>query len=407
MKTAFLIAYRYLFSKKKTNFINVISIFSLIGVAVGTMSLIIVLSVFNGLEHLIRSLYGSFDPEIKITAVKGKSFPVNSHFLNGLRNLEGVGEITEIVEDNALVRYKDKQLIVRLKGVGQNFTKQNKIDSMVIIGKSLLSTNATNTAIVGRGIQYRLGLTMDDFQFPLQIWYPRNKKSISLNPENAFNKDLLFPSGVFTIEKQYDDHFIFAPLAFAEKLMEYSGKRTALEVKAAPGFSVLDVQNRIKNHLGASFSVLNSDEQHASLLKAIKIEKMFVFLTFAFILAIASINIFFTLTLLAIEKQKDVSVLFSMGASRNFIKTIFLFEGGLIAFIGAGVGLLLGFIICWVQQTFKLISMGMKTSVIDAYPVLLDPKDFAITAGTVILITILSSYSPAHQASLVDIKAHL
>jgi lipoprotein-releasing system permease protein len=248
---------------------------------------------------------------------------------------------------------------------------------------------------------------MDDFQFPLQIWYPRNKKSISLNPENAFNKDLLFPSGVFTIEKQYDDHFIFAPLAFAEKLMEYSGKRTALEVKAAPGFSVLDVQNRIKNHLGASFSVLNSDEQHASLLKAIKIEKMFVFLTFAFILAIASINIFFTLTLLAIEKQKDVSVLFSMGASRNFIKTIFLFEGGLIAFIGAGVGLLLGFIICWVQQTFKLISMGMKTSVIDAYPVLLDPKDFAITAGTVILITILSSYSPAHQASLVDIKAHL
>ena len=407
MKTAFLIALRYLFSKKKTNFINVISNFSMIGVAVGAMSLIIVLSVFNGLEHLIRSLYGSFDPELKISAVKGKSFVVDSHFLNGLRNVEGVGEITEIIEDNALVKYKDKQLIIRLKGVGINFSKQNKIDSMVIIGRSFLSTNAKNKAIIGRGIQYRLGLSMDDEQFPLQIWYPKNKKAFGLNPETAFNKDLLFPTGVFTIEKQYDDNYIFAPISFVKSLMEYGNRRTSLELKTKPGYSVYDVQNKLKAHLGSSFSVLNSDEQHSSLLKAIKIEKMFVFLTFAFILAIASINIFFSLTLLAIEKQKDVSVLFSMGASRNFIKTIFMFEGGLIAIIGASIGLLFGFGVCWVQQTYKVISMGMKTSVIDAYPVLLDPKDFFITGATVILITVISSYSPAHQASLVDIKAHL
>ncbi|MBY0424074.1 MAG: ABC transporter permease, partial [Cytophagales bacterium] len=270
MKTAFLIAFRYLFSKKKTNFINVISNFSMIGVAVGAMSLVIVLSVFNGLEHLIRSLYGSFDPELKVTAVKGKSFPVNAHFLNGLKALEGVGEVTEIVEDNALVKYKDKQLIIRLKGVGQNFPKQNKIDSSVIIGKSFLGTNAPNKAIIGRGIQFRLGLSLDDENFPLQIWYPKNKKAFSLNPENAFNKDLLFPSGVFTIEKQYDDNYIFAPLSFVEGLMEYQGKRTALEIKSLPGYKIDDVQARLKQFLGSEFSVLNSDEQHASLLRAIK-----------------------------------------------------------------------------------------------------------------------------------------
>jgi len=234
---------------------------------------------------------------------------------------------------------------------------------------------------------------------PLQLLYPKVTKTVSLNPENAFVRLQILAGGVFAIERQYDDNFVFVPLDFAEQLFSYGNRRTAIEVKAAPGQSISDLQKNLKKQLGPQFKVLNSDEQHVSLLRAVKVEKLFVFITFAFILTIASINIFFSLSMLVIDKQKDIAILSAMGATANTIRNIFLAEGALIAFTGAFIGLLLGFLICWAQQTFGLVSMGMQTAIVDSYPVRMQLQDFVMTGATILLITFIVSIRPAMKAA--------
>ena len=302
MNVAFHIAKRYFRSKKKRHIINIISRISMVGVAVGTMALIVVLSVFNGLEELIRSIYGSFDPDLKVELVEGKSFEVTDEWLQKIRSTEGVAFISEVIEDNALLQYNDRQRVVLVKGVTPNIFKQNKIDSTIVAGTSDLLRHGTMRAVVGRGIQYDLGLTTQANFIPLQFMYPRLSTGFSLNPENAFVQLPILAGGVFAIERQYDDNYVFVPLDFAEKLFTYGNKRTAIEVKAKPGQSIGKLQTEMKKTLGPGFKVLNSYDQHVSLLSAVKVEKLFVFITFAFILSIASINIFFSLSMLVIDK---------------------------------------------------------------------------------------------------------
>jgi lipoprotein-releasing system permease protein len=379
----------------------------MVGVAFVTMALVVALSVFNGLEDLIRSLYNSFDPELKVTAMKGKSFPVNEIFLSKIEGIEGVGVVTEVIEDNALLKYKEDQMVVKVKGVSENFTQQNRMDSMITEGEFTLRKDSVDYAIIGRGVQYSLSIPLNGTIFPLQLWYPKNKTSLGLDPLSVFNRENIMPGAVFAIEKQYDDNYIFVPLSFTQKLLNYGNKRTSLEIKTKDGFRVMGVQNRIKEVLGPDFKVQNSDEQHASLLKAVKIEKLFMHITISFILAIASLNIFFSLTMLALEKKKDVAILFSMGASQNLIKYIFLMEGAIIAFLGATSGLVLGLVICLIQQKFGIIPMGMETAVVDAYPVKIEVSDFLSTGLTILIITTLISYRPASKASRVNIKDNL
>jgi lipoprotein-releasing system permease protein len=407
MNVPFLIAKRYFLSKKKRNIISIISNISMIGVAVGSAALIIVLSVFNGLEDLIRSIYGSFDPDLRITAVKGKSFETNEAFLKRIRQTPGVAFLTEVIEDNALLRYEGRQKVVKLKGVSGNFFAQNNIDSTVIEGDYHLRRNGYNYALMGRGVQYDLSVRVANAVMPMELLYPKNKKGISLNPEDAFNQRSILAGGVFVIEKQYDDNYVFVPLEFTRDLTEYGSKRTSLEIKVKEGESVRQVQQRLKKQLGQGFQVLNSDEQHVSLLRAVKVEKMFVFLTFTFILLIASINIFFSLSMLVIDKKKDIAILSAMGASPVLIRNIFLAEGAIVAFIGAGTGLALGLLVCWVQQTFGLISMGMATALVDAYPVKMQLMDFLLTGIAIILITLLVSIRPALNAATVEPKSNL
>jgi lipoprotein-releasing system permease protein len=407
MNVPFLIAKRYFLSKKKRNIISIISNISMIGVAVGSAALIIVLSVFNGLEDLIRSIYGSFDPDLRITAVKGKSFETNEALLKRIRQTPGVAFLTEVIEDNALLRYEGRQKVVKLKGVSGNFFAQNNIDSTVIEGDYHLRRNGYNYALIGRGVQYDLSIRVANAVMPMELLYPKNKKSISLNPEDAFNQRSILAGGVFVIEKQYDDNYVFVPLDFIRQLTEYGSKRTSLEIKVQPGQSVTQVQQRLKALLGPGFEVLNSDEQHVSLLRAVKVEKMFVFITFTFILLIASINIFFSLSMLVIDKKKDIAILSAMGATPVLIRNIFLAEGAIVAFIGAGTGLLLGLLICWIQQTFGLISMGMATALVDAYPVKMQVADFLLTGMAIILITLLVSIRPALSAAAVEPKSTL
>ena len=373
-------------------------------VAVGTMALIIVLSVFNGLEGLIKDLYSTFDPQIKVSSVLGKSFQYDDIFIQTIKETEGVAFVTKVIEDNALLRYQDKQLVVKIKGVYETFKHQNNIDSMIVAGNFRLSKGQKEFAVVGRGIQNRLGINIQNRIYPLQLWYPRISRNASLNPETAFNRDVIMPEGVFAIEKQYDDHYVFVPLDFASRLLEYKNKLTSIEVNVKNKSELLTVQERLKDVLGDTFNVLNADEQHASLIKAVKVEKLFVYLTFSMILAVASINIFFSLSMLVIDKQKDISILMALGASPSFIKKLFLTEGAIIAFTGASLGLLLGFIICFLQKNYGFVSMGMETSVVDAYPVEMHFSDFLFTSVLIVTVTILVSVAPANRASHTDVK---
>jgi lipoprotein-releasing system permease protein len=383
---------------------------SMAGVAFGTMSLVIVLSVFNGLEDLIRSLYSTFDPEVKVSVIKGKSFEIDPAFISKIKSVEGVEIVTEVIEDWAHMQYKGDEKLVKVKGVSPNFIEHKRMDSMIVEGEFALKKGDKHYAIVGRGIQAQLLISVYDELGFLTLSYPVKKDSSSSGTkvtDYRTNQKIIKPGAIFAIEKQYDDNYIFVPLSYAEELMDYGNKRTALEIKTKDGYSVNEVRDKIKVILGQEFRVQNSDEQHASLLKAIQVEKLFVHITFSFILAIASLNIFFSLTMLAIEKKKDVAILFSMGASPEFIKKLFLMEGFIIASIGASLGLISGGLICWAQKTFKLVSMGMETSIVDAYPVEMQPLDFIFTGITILIITMAISYRPAVKASKFIVRENL
>ncbi|WP_266203567.1 ABC transporter permease [Pontibacter kalidii] len=407
MNVPFLIAKRYFFSRKKRNIISIISNIAMIGVAVGSAALIIVLSVFNGLEDLIREIYSSFDPDLKITAAEGKSFETDTEFMNRIRNTPGVAVVSEVIEDNALLRYNERQMVVKVKGVSENFFEQNEIGASVVEGSSDLYFNKTYRALVGRGVQYQLSIRPGNQFVPMQFLYPRNVKFNPLNPEGSFNSLNILPGGIFAIERQYDDAYVFVPLNFAEELLEYGRRRTALEIKVDESARIDQVKRELQQILGEGFKVQNSDEQHTSLLRAVKVEKLFVFITFAFILGIASLNIFFSLSMLVIDKKKDIAILASMGATAKTIRNIFLLEGALVAFIGAAYGLSIGMLIGNLQQTFGLVSMGMATSVVEAYPVKMEVADFVFTGLAIIVITLLVSIRPANKAAAMSVTENI
>ena len=407
MNFPFYIAKRYFFFGKVFNLINIVSLISILVVAIVTLSLVTALSVFNGLEDLIRSLYNTFDPQIKISASLGKSFSLSPALLAEVRNAEGVAVVTEVIEDNALLKYKQEQIVVKVKGVSDNFLDHHRLDSMIVQGELKLHKDGNEQAIIGRGVQYLLSVSLTNDFYLLQLLYPRNSDKISSDPQKLIVRENIFPGGVFAIEKQYDDNYIFVPLTFAQRLFQYGDRRTALEIKVKDGSKIDNIKKNLQKILGKDFLVQNSDEQHASLLKAVNIEKFFMHSTISFILAIASCNIFFCLTMLAIKKRKDVAILFSLGATPSTIKYIFLLEGALISFTGAGIGLVAGVTLCYLQQEFGLVSMGMETSLVDAYPVKMKMTDFISTAVTIIVITITASYRPAAKASRINIKTSL
>ena len=379
----------------------------MIGVAIGTMALVIALSVMNGLKENIRSLYGSFDPEIKIMASEGKSFEITDELLNSINAVDGVDLVTEVVEDNALIEYQEAQMIVKIKGVDDNFLLEERLKDNLIEGELKLKQDHIRFAIIGRATQLALSIPPENEFNPLKIYYPNDIKIGTVDPSKLFKLKSIMPGAVFAIEQQYTEEYVFVPLDFALDLFGLKNRRTALEVKTLPRYTVKNVQKKLMALLGSEFEVLNGDEQHASLLRAIRIEKLFVFLVFSFILAIASFNTFFALTMLGIEKKKDVAILHSLGASRNLIKRIFLSEGAIIAFTGALFGLILGLALLFLQQEFGLVSMGMESSILEAYPVKMQFTDFLYTAFSIIVITFLASYRPALLSSRIKIGENL
>jgi lipoprotein-releasing system permease protein len=405
-----LIAKRYFLSKKKRNIITIISNISMVGVAVGTMALIVVLSVFNGLEDLVRSLYGKSDPNLAITAVQGKSFEMTPALRSKVQNMPGVALLTEVIEDNALLQYHDRQMVVKMRGLSDNYFGQSPIDSSIKAGDHRLSRGDLEYALVGEGVQHELSITLDNRLAPLKLLYPRQvpgRKTLSINPEQAFNEESILAGGIFQIEQHLDDSYLFVPLSFAQRLLNYGNRRTALYVRVGSSFKLDDVKDELRESLGSGFVVQDSDEQHVSLLKAIKIEKLFVFITFAFILLIASLNIFFSLSMLVIDKRKDIAVLLAMGATEQTVRRSFLLVGAIVALVGAMTGLVLGVTICWVQETFHLVSMGMATSIVDSYPVKMQASDIFFICLAIIAITLAVSIRPALNAGRMDVKENL
>jgi len=405
-----LIARRYFRSKNKRNIITIISNISMIGVAIGTMALIIVLSVFNGLEDLVRTLYGKSDPNLVISATKGKAFDVDRTFLMKLENTPGVALLTEVIEDNALLQYHDRQMVVKMRGLSDNYFGQSQIDTNIREGDHRLRRDSLELALVGAGVQHELSITLNNRLAPMRLLYPRNtpgKKMLKYDPENAFNEQSLVAGGVFLIEQHVDDSYIFVPLTFAQRLLGYGTRRTALYVKVGQSFEVEAVKKQLRRQLGPKFKVQDSDEQHVSLFKAIKVEKLFVFITFTLILLIASLNIFFSLSMLVIDKKKDIAVLLAMGASQKMVRNTFLLVGAIVALVGAATGLVLGVSLCLAQQRFGLVSMGMATSVVDSYPVKMKGSDLIFTCLSIILITLAVSIRPALNASRLDVRENL
>jgi lipoprotein-releasing system permease protein len=365
-----------------------------IGVAVGTMALIVILSVFNGFESVISSLFNAFHPDLRITIAEGKNFSVTTGDFNKIKNMENVAYFSEIVEENALITYDDQQYIATVKGVSPSYNKMTGLDSLMWDGKFLLRRNTRDYAVIGRGIAYYLSVMLHRME-PLVIYVPKRKERITFNPKKAFNRDYIFPSGIFSIEKELDSKYIIVPLDFARNLFDYKGLVTAIELKLAPGADKEQTQKKIQQTLGTDYEVKNRYQQQKLFYKIMKSEKWAIFFILTFILIIASFNVIGSLTMLIIEKKKDMYTLRSMGANIKFIRKIFLLEGWMISAIGAVLGIILGAILCYIQETFGIIQLqGGQSFIIQAYPVDTQISDFIYVFITVLFIGFLAAWYP-------------
>lgn len=394
MKLPLYIAKRYLFAKKSRNAINVISSISVAGVTVGTMALIIVLSVFNGLETLVRSIFNTFDPDLMITAAEGKTFIPDSVSLSLLSSIDGVSCYSLCLEENALIKYGEKQYIATIKGVDDNYTMVTGIDSSMWDGEfTLMSEQGRPYAVPGIGIANSLGMRIN-FITPLMIYVPKRTGSTDLNPEDAFIRNFIFPSGIYQVEQEYDSKYVFIPIGFARELLEFEKEVTSLEIRFTNESRESEIQKDVKRIFGKSFIVQNKYEQQEIFYKVMRSERLAIFLILTLILIIASFSIIGSLTMLIIEKERDIEILRSLGADNMLIRKIFIFEGWLISIIGAFTGIILGFAVCWIQQTFGLVRLQSETLIMDAYPVVMKIKDFIIVPATVLLIGFWAAWYP-------------
>ena len=394
MKLSIYIAKRYLFAKKSRNAINIISAVSVAGVAVGTMALIIILSVFNGLEGMVNKIFNTFDPDLCITAARGKVFVPDSVDLLRLSKINGVYAYSLTLEDNAVLKYGDRQYIANIKGVDDNYTKVSNIDSSMYEGEfKLRTTGGRPEAVLGFGVARYLGVSVN-FINQLIIYVPRRTGSNNINPENALIKRYISPSGIFEIEQEYDSKYLFIPLNFCRELLEYENKISSIEIKLKDYFAEPSVRKEVEKIFGKNYIIKNRTEQQEIFYKVMHSERLAIFFILTLIILIASFNIVGSLTMLIIEKERDIEILKSLGADNRLIQKIFIFEGWLISIFGTLTGLILGFIICWLQQRFGLIRLNSESLLMQSYPVILKLKDFIIVPFTVLLIGYWAAWYP-------------
>ncbi len=399
MNFPFFISKRYLFSRKSHSAINTISLISVVGVAIGTMALVVILSVFNGFDSLIKTLFNSFDPDIKVSLVEGKSFTLDTEKYIQLNSIPGVEAIAKVVEENALVKYGEKQIVATIKGVSDNYLEVSAINKKIVEGKFQLHQSSVPFAVVGQGVAYFLSLNLN-LGDPLIIFVPRRGQGISLIPEEMFNKKEITVTGIFSIQQEFDEKYVFLPINYARKLLEYTNQITSLELKVKDSKNVDEVQEKVQSLLGPKFSVKNRYQQQELFYKIMKSEKWAIFFILSFILIVASLNIIGSLTMLIIDKKKDIKTLSNLGADWKTIRKVFLFHGWINSFIGAIAGIILGLFICWLQIRFGFVKLeGTGTFVVDTYPVRIVISDLFIILVTVIAIGIITSWIPVRVVS--------
>lgn len=403
MNFPFYIAKRYLFSKKSHNAINVISAISVCGVALATLALVCTLSVFNGFQDLVATFFTAFDPQLKVTAVKGKVFDGQDPKILQIRELPEVELCSESLEDNIMVQYQEKQTMAVLKGVEDNFDRLTPIDSILFgRGELLLHDEVADYAIPGIQLLSTLGASIR-FLDPLEIYAPKRGAKVNLaNPSTAFSTGQLFSSGlVFAVnQEKYDGSYILTSLRFARDLFQYTSEVSAINLKLKPEADTDAVKEKIEQILGEGFCVSDRYEQQADTFRIMEIEKFISYLFLTFILVIASFNVIGSLSMLIIDKRDDVNTLRNLGANDNQIVRIFLFEGRMISFIGASLGVVLGLFLCWLQQKYGLIALGSSgTFVVDAYPVSVHLTDVIVIFITVLAVGFLSVWYPVRFLS--------
>jgi lipoprotein-releasing system permease protein len=400
MSISLFVAKRYFFSPFKASFITLISRISMIGVGVEVMALVLILSVFNGLEDFQKGLFKTFDPDLTIVSKTDSRFSLQATQLNSLAKIPGVRSIQPILEDQALIRYNGKQLVVTLKGIDSSFIASKRLKNQVVDGEYLVDYEGHPFGMVGAGVFMAMGMNFEDSFHPIEAWYPNQKALANFQiTQDAANQKAFFPSAVLQVEQTFDNQQILVPLQWMRELtLSDSTAVSRFDMMLEEGVNEVQVQKAIQQTLGSNFGVQTRDQQHAILLRAIKIEKLFVFILMAFIMGIASFTLFYALSLLVIEKRKDLRTLLAIGITQRQLLRIFLLVGLFISFSGAVVGMGLGFTLGWIQQTFGIIPLGIPNALIDAYPIQMEWLDFLITALVVIVITFLASIIPARKA---------
>ncbi len=404
MNLPFFIAGRYLFSGKKQHIINIISGIAAVGVCIGTFALVVVLSVFNGFDGLIKSYFSILDPDLKITAREGKLFDP-SHITDSiLLKTSGIASYACIIEENALLAYNERQYIATLKGVPDNFRLITGIDSLIVDGVYKLESEGISFAVPGLGVASQLGINLNNAD-PIYVYVPKKGLKASLNPQNALNIGTAFPSGIFSLLEEVDSKTMFVPYSFAANLTQAGNKTSSVEIELVPGTRENKIRKIIERQIGKNYHVKNKYQQHDSLYKTMKSEKWATYLILAFILVIASFNILGSLSMLIIDKKEDIMVLRSMGASGKLIRNIFLVEGWLISLIGTIAGMVLGLLVCWLQIHFNIIALpGEGSFVISAYPVDIQSADLFLIGAVVLTIGWLAAWYPVMLISKEKIE---
>lgn len=409
MNFPFYIARRYLFSKKSTHVINLISAISVVGVAVATMALVVTLSVFNGFHDLVAGLLTAFDPQLEVVPAEGKTAPADDPVLTAVRKLPQIDVATESVEDQAMAVYKGRQAMVRVKGVEDNFSELTHITD-ILYGDGTFSLHAANLeyGVVGIRMADNLGMAAN-WDGELKIYAPKREGQLDMmNPTEGFVEDsLISPGVVFSVKQaRYDRDYILTSIGFARRLFGQQGMISQLELRLKQGSDLDAVKAEVQKTVGSKYRVLDRMEQQQDTFRIMKIEKFIAYIFLTFILVVACFNIIGSLSMLIIDKKDDVRTLRNLGATDRQITRIFLFEGRMISVIGAVLGILLGLLLCWLQQTYGLVALGQSSGsfVVDAYPVSVHPEDIVVVFITVVAVGFLAVWYPVRYFARAIIK---
>ncbi len=395
MKLALFIAWRYLFAKKSRQVINVISWISAAGIALGTMALVIVLSVYNGFDNLVLAMYRNFDSDLLIRPVAGKVFTPSPQFAAFAGDAR-IAAVCPVIEEDVFLQYRGQQAVATVKGVDSTFVAITPLQHQIQHGKFDVYFGELEEVVMGRGLANQLGVNVA-FVDPLWIYYPEKGGAFSpLNPMGSIKREKLYPAGIFAVEQQYDSRYLFIPIATARRLFSYTDQLSYVELKLQDGVKVKPLQKQLMQQLGPDFEVLNRRQQNRTLYKMMTTEKAVIFVLLAFIVLIISCNVLGSLGMLILEKKQDVEILRSMGASAKLIKRIFLLEGWLISVLGLVAGLLLGLMVCKAQIYFGIIKLPGSFAV-RFYPVDVHLTDVLLIVASVLGLGFLAAYAPVRS----------